>query len=86
LAHTDYCTLQRFKISGIVVACLLESSDVSKEGRVSVFRIKYYKNIEVRILNLMPCLIPFTAVIVTLCQRDAPFGPEARVIKGPNVE
>jgi len=40
------------------MACLLENSDVSKEGRVSIFRIKYYKNIEVRILNLMLCLIP----------------------------
>ena len=50
MAHTDYCMLQRFKISGIVILCLPEKSDVSEEGRASVFRIKYYKNIEVRIL------------------------------------
>jgi len=59
--------------------------DVSEEGRVSVFRIRYYKNIEVRILNLIPCLIPYTAGIETLGKRDATVGPEARVIQGPNV-
>jgi hypothetical protein len=65
--------------------CLPENSDVSEEGRVSVFIIKYYKNIEVRILNLIPCLIPDTAGIQTLCQRETTVGPEARVIQESNV-
>jgi hypothetical protein len=62
--------------------CRLENSDVSEEGRVSVFRIKYYKNIEVRILNLIPRLIPHTAVTTTLCNWDATDGAQRRCDTG----
>jgi hypothetical protein len=65
--------------------CLPENSDVSEEGRVSISRIKHYKSNEVRILNLIPCLIPYTAGIEILGKRGATVGPEARVIQGPNV-